>query len=105
MKPIGNRKDPFRVLGQAIVFADVTAAAEMLAASPKLARERAVYGAARQTAEESFLWRPLPSSGRYATPIRGLWHIGASTHPGAGLGGGSGHMAATTLIRRTAWRG
>ncbi|MCG0287869.1 NAD(P)/FAD-dependent oxidoreductase [Streptomyces sp. PSAA01] len=47
--------------------------------------------------DQSFLWRPLPSSGRHATDIRGLWHIGASTHPGPGLGGGSGHMVATTL--------
>ncbi|MER8158828.1 hypothetical protein [Streptomyces sp. NPDC094472] len=47
--------------------------------------------------DQSFLWRPLPSSGRHATDIRGLWHIGASTHPGPGLGGVSGHMAATTL--------
>ncbi|CDR03200.1 phytoene desaturase family protein [Streptomyces iranensis] len=49
--------------------------------------------------DQSFLWRPLPASGRHATDIDGLWHIGASTHPGAGLGGVSGHMVATTLTR------
>jgi len=37
-------------------------------------------------------------------PVGQLWHIGASTHPGAGLGGGSGHLVATTLVRRSAWR-
>ncbi|MFI6063212.1 phytoene desaturase family protein [Streptomyces sp. NPDC051286] len=47
--------------------------------------------------DQSYLWRPLPMSGRHATAIRGLWHIGASTHPGAGLGGGSGHMVAARL--------
>ncbi|MGW5443501.1 phytoene desaturase family protein [Streptomyces asiaticus] len=49
--------------------------------------------------DQSFVWRPLPASGRHATDIDGLWHIGASTHPGAGLGGVSGHMVATTLTR------
>jgi len=46
--------DPFRVLVQAIVRADVTRAAEMLAASPNLAREFAVYGATRRLTGESF---------------------------------------------------
>ena len=54
--------------------------------------------------DQSLLWRPLASSGRHATPIDRLWHIGASTHPGAGLGGGSGHLVATTLTRRSLWR-
>ncbi|WP_413104847.1 phytoene desaturase family protein [Streptomyces sp. Inha503] len=49
--------------------------------------------------DQSLLWRPLPASGRHATDIDGLWHIGASTHPGAGLGGVSGHMVATALTR------
>nr|BFE66394.1 NAD(P)/FAD-dependent oxidoreductase [Dactylosporangium thailandense] len=54
--------------------------------------------------DQSFLWRPLPSSGRHATAVRGLWHIGAATHPGAGLGGGSGHIVAERLTRRQARR-
>jgi phytoene dehydrogenase-like protein len=29
--------------------------------------------------DQSFLWRPLASSGRQATPVGRLWHIGAST--------------------------
>ncbi|MER6913490.1 NAD(P)/FAD-dependent oxidoreductase [Streptomyces sp. NPDC000594] len=48
--------------------------------------------------DQSYLWRPLPGAGSHATPVPGLWHIGASTHPGPGLGGGSGHTVATTLI-------
>ena|SRR6516164_9388430 len=54
--------------------------------------------------DQSLLWRPLASAGRHATPVGRLWHIGASTHPGAGLGGGSGHLVATTLTRRSLWR-
>jgi phytoene dehydrogenase-like protein len=57
------------------------------------------YGGSTEL-DQSLLWRPLASSGRHATPIGRLWHIGASTHPGPGLGGGSGHLVATTLIRR-----
>jgi phytoene dehydrogenase-like protein len=54
------------------------------------------YGGSAQL-DQSFLWRPLASSGRHATSVGRLWHIGASTHPGAGLGGGSGHLVATAL--------
>jgi phytoene dehydrogenase-like protein len=61
------------------------------------------YGGSAEL-DQSLLWRPLASSGRHATPVSRLWHIGASTHPGAGLGGGSGHLVATTLVRRSAWR-
>jgi phytoene dehydrogenase-like protein len=50
--------------------------------------------------DQSLLWRPLASLGRHATPVDRLWHIGASTHPGPGLNGGSGHLVATTLIRQ-----
>src|SRR6516225_3345856 len=60
------------------------------------------YGGSTEL-DQSLLWRPLASSGRHATPIDRLWHIGASTHPGAGLGGGSGHRVATTLTRRRLW--
>lgn len=44
--------------------------------------------------DQSFLWRPLRATRNHETPIKNLWHIGASTHPGPGLGGGSGfHLA------------
>jgi len=43
----------------------------------------------------------LPEASRHATQIPNLWHIGASTHPGAGLGGGSGHLVAQQLTRMT----
>ncbi|MBV8174643.1 MAG: NAD(P)/FAD-dependent oxidoreductase [Verrucomicrobia bacterium] len=61
------------------------------------------YGGSTEL-DQSLLWRPLASSGRHATPIGRLWHIGASTHPGPGLGGGSGHLVATTLIKRRVWQ-
>ncbi len=43
------------------------------------------------------IWRPFPGVKGHQTPVKGLWHIGASTHPGPGLGGGSGFMVAAAL--------
>ncbi len=47
--------------------------------------------------DQFFLWRPFPRALGGETPIRGLLHIGAATHPGPGLGGGSGFNAAKRL--------
>ncbi|HEY0746550.1 MAG TPA: NAD(P)/FAD-dependent oxidoreductase [Steroidobacteraceae bacterium] len=47
--------------------------------------------------EQSFLWRPLTSTIRHETHIKNLYHIGASTHPGPGLGGISGYLVAKAL--------
>jgi phytoene dehydrogenase-like protein len=57
------------------------------------------YGGSSEL-DQSFLWRPLPDAGRHQTCVERLWHIGASTHPGAGLGAGSGHLVATKLAAR-----
>lgn len=46
------------------------------------------------------VWRPLASATGHKTPIKGLWHIGASTHPGPGLGGGSGYLVAKRLTQK-----
>ena len=54
--------------------------------------------------DQNLLWRPLPSSPGHSTPVKGLWHIGASTHPGPGLGAGSGTLVAKHLLRRRLWR-
>ena len=42
--------------------------------------------------DQFFLWRPFKGSMNHTTPVPGLYHIGASTHPGPGLGGGSGFL-------------
>lgn len=49
--------------------------------------------------DQNFLWRPFPQSPGHATPVGGLWHIGASTHPGPGLGAGSGTLVAKQLLQ------
>jgi phytoene dehydrogenase-like protein len=47
--------------------------------------------------DQFFLWRPLPGSVNHKTRVARLYHIGASTHPGPGLGGGSGFLLAQAL--------
>ncbi len=47
--------------------------------------------------DQFFLWRPFAHSTNGTSRLRGLRHIGASTHPGPGLGGGSGFLAAKAL--------
>ena len=42
------------------------------------------------TIDQFLMWRPFPGSNNHETPVKGVFHIGASTHPGPGLGGNSG---------------
>lgn len=51
------------------------------------------YGGAA-TLDQFFLFRPFVDSINHRTNIKGLFHIGASTHPGPGLSGGSGFLVA-----------
>ena len=51
--------------------------------------------------DQNLVWRPGPATARHRTTVPGLWHLGASTHPGPGLGGGSGHLVAQQLTRPT----
>lgn len=50
------------------------------------------YGGACSV-DQFFLWRPSATG----SPVKGLRQIGASVHPGPGLGGGSGYLAAKAL--------
>jgi phytoene dehydrogenase-like protein len=49
--------------------------------------------------DQNLVWRPLPSLPGHRTPITALYHIGASTHPGPGLGAGSGTLVAKDILR------
>jgi phytoene dehydrogenase-like protein len=51
--------------------------------------------------DQNFLWRPFAQQPGHRTPVRELFHIGASTWPGPGLGGGSGTLVARELLRRS----
>lgn len=43
--------------------------------------------------------RPLPGWARYRTPIRNLYLCGSGTHPGTGLDGRSGALAAKEIVK------
>ncbi len=49
--------------------------------------------------DQNLLWRPFAQSPGHRTPVEGLWHVGASTHPGPGLGAGSGYLVAKELTK------
>ena len=53
---------------------------------------------------DQFFWlRPFAASGQtkaHQTAVKNLFHIGASTHPGPGLGGGSGYLVAEKLAAK-----
>ena len=47
--------------------------------------------------DQALLFRPFPQVHAHRTPVLGVWHIGASTHPGPGLSGASGYAVAARL--------
>jgi phytoene dehydrogenase-like protein len=49
--------------------------------------------------------RPARGFGGYRTPIDGLWLTGAGTHPGGGITGAPGYVAARALLRERASSG
>jgi phytoene dehydrogenase-like protein len=49
--------------------------------------------------DQNLLWRPLAEAPGHATAVDRLYQIGASTHPGPGLGGGSGYLVAKRLTK------
>jgi phytoene dehydrogenase-like protein len=49
--------------------------------------------------DQNLVWRPRPSLPGHKTPVEALYHIGASTHPGPGLGAGSGFLVAQELLK------
>ena len=46
-----------------------------------------------------FFLRPAPAWSRYRTPLRGYWQCGAGTHPGGGIMGASGRLAAREILK------
>ncbi len=50
--------------------------------------------------DQFFVTRPLLGWARYSTPIRQLYLCGSGTHPGAGVTGRSGALAAKEIVRQ-----
>ena len=49
--------------------------------------------------EQLFFNRPVPGWARYRTPVRHLWMCGSATHPGGGIMGASGRLAALQVLK------
>ncbi|HXG40683.1 MAG TPA: NAD(P)/FAD-dependent oxidoreductase [Candidatus Limnocylindrales bacterium] len=54
------------------------------------------------TLEQLFFNRPIPGWAKYRTPIRDLWLCGSATHPGGGIMGANGRLAALEVLRSRA---
>jgi len=74
--------------------------ADLQAANPNLVHGDPYSGSLEL--DQNFLWRPFAGQPGHRTPIDRLWHIGASTHPGPGLGAGSGTLVAQQLLEPSA---
>jgi phytoene dehydrogenase-like protein len=49
--------------------------------------------------QQLFFLRPAPHWAKYRTPVRRLYQCGACTHPGGGIMGASGRLAALQILR------
>jgi len=78
-------------LESSIVARTVLSPADLQAANVNL-RHGDPYGGSLAL-DQNFLWRA-----QHKTAVPGVWHVGASTHPGPGLGGGSGALVAQQLL-------
>jgi phytoene dehydrogenase-like protein len=52
--------------------------------------------------EQLFFLRPVPGWARYRTPVRNLYLCGSATHPGGGIMGAPGRIAAFEILKD--WR-
>ena len=83
-------------LKEATIARVVLSPADMEAANPNWVGGDIYAGSC--SLDQNLLFRPTPASPGHDTPVERLWHIGASTHPGPGLGAGSGTLVAKQLL-------
>jgi phytoene dehydrogenase-like protein len=50
------------------------------------------------TLDQILFMRPVPGASRYATPLAGLYLCGVGSHPGSGIPGGPGWLAAKRVL-------
>ncbi len=83
-------------IGQTIVASSLSTPAD-LARDYRLTGGNLHHG---ERAIDQLLVRPVPECSRYATPIAGLFLCGQGTHPGGGLHGGNGRLAAKHILAK-----
>jgi phytoene dehydrogenase-like protein len=84
-------------LASATVARVVYSPADMEAANPNWVGGDIYAGSC--SLDQNLLFRPTAATPGHETPVERLFHIGASTHPGPGLGAGSGYLVAKLLTR------
>jgi phytoene dehydrogenase-like protein len=50
------------------------------------------------TPDQLFSFRPIPGWSHYRTPVEGLYLCGSAAHPGGGVVGAPGYLAASTIL-------
>ncbi|MGE5689406.1 MAG: phytoene desaturase family protein [Pseudomonadota bacterium] len=84
-------------LDRAVLARHVMSPADMEAANPNFGGGDIYSGSL--SLDQNLVWRPRPGLPGHRTAVPKLWHIGASTHPGPGLGAGSGTIVAHELLK------
>lgn len=77
--------------------------ADLAAADDNLG-DGAVGGGTMQLFQQ-LVWRPVTGFGGPSTHLDGLYLASAATHPGGGVHGGAGYVAARTALREQSWWG
>jgi len=49
--------------------------------------------------DQLFFMRPVPACAQYRSPIKGLYLSGSTTHPGGGIMGAPGRLAAVEILK------
>ena len=81
---------------ETVLATDIIAPTDLEAANPNAIHGDPYAGSAEL--DQNLRWRPFPGAAGHRTAVGGVWHIGAATHPGPGLGAGSGHLVAQRII-------
>jgi phytoene dehydrogenase-like protein len=76
---------------------------DLARADPNL-ESGAVGGGTAQLFQQA-IWRPVVGTGGPRTPVSGLYLGSAATHPGGGVHGACGYLAARAALTDTAWWG